>query len=973
MKKIIILFFVNLQLFAGISSIEISSTTHSLGVASNSDEVIINWRTPTVTDDTLSVYRWTFDKNSTSLLDDDLTAKEISSSSNSLTIPLDDNSDGEWFFHIIAVTELGDSGADNHFGKIIVDKTPPTILISNQILENAEVEISLKSPENGVSIFYTLDGSTPTENSQKYENPFRIYSNKIVKIIGIDSSKNTSSVIEKSFSVSYSGNIAKVDNIVENQIFATKSKNGASKIIPQITVSASDLATYKYRIDSNQYSENVNKDVGIDISNLSDGEHSIFLRGIDSLGNSQIEPTKISFKVDNTEPKYLTGKVDNQILGERNIFATNKILTISTDENATIRYTTDGDTPTKTFGKTYKDSISITNNTVVKLIAYDSLGNIGEVKTFEIIIDREKPTLPKVFDSQKVELNNLHSAFYEDKYLFQDKAQTFYFTSSDNYTNSLKFIWTLDKSSPNLLNSNSGNVSVTKTSTLKFLAVDEVNNSTEVQSLDFIIDGNAPQSLKYTLPENCIKQGEVYNCISNKVKVQLSAIDNETPKDINFFYTTTGKSPTNKDLVTDSNNTLSLNLTENQTTFKFVAYDKVGNRSTEKVLLLKYDVQAVNDSLKIYSSLSLNSGALINSEKMAKIDVNISNGGETLYYYYKFERNSSFSFESNISRGIDISKLTDGNYTLSVIASNNGEINSTENKITFTVDNTAPTNLEILGNRTFETSVNVTISIDDNNSKIFYTLNGATPSITSFEYNQSFTFSETTVLKAIGIDEVGNQSDIISVTFSKIAPPPPQDNSQISPTDSTDATDNNNSQEETPDTNTTENQDTTNDFNIVDVIKTDSGEKLLIENSDGETKNIAINFPKDVTFSDDGDKKYSLDDKEIIISNSGEISVKIGGTVEANSTLNSQTVTMLDSGIIIKSDKIKSDSGAVAEIQITSSTDILEINLTVNGKKIYFPTINLNGEKAKIKTYLKDDKSIDIELEIPLNSHNLVF
>ena len=977
MKKLFtFIFLLSFQLMAEIGLINISSTSHSLGVSSNSDEVIINWITPTTTNgDVLSKYRWKFDKNTTSLLDDDLTAKVVSSSSNSLTISLDKNiSDGDWFFHIIAITELGDSGIDNHFGKLVIDRTAPTILVSQQVLENKSVEISLKSLENGVSIFYTLDNSIPTENSKKYSTPFKIYSNKNLKFIGIDSSKNISVVSEKTFSVSYNGNIIKANNIIDNQIIATKLNQGASKSTSKILVSASDLKTYKYRIDSNKYSDSIDKDIGVDISKLSDGTHSIFFRGTDSIGNSQIEPTKITFTVDNTAPKYLTGKVDNQIIGQKSIFSKNKNLIISTDENATVRYTTDGDTPTKTFGTIYKDSITITNNTNLKLIAYDSLGNIGAVKNFEIIIDREKPKLLKIFDSKNIELNNLHSSFYENKYLFKNETQIFHFTSSDNYTISPKIIWTLDNSNPNLRTSNTGNVSIRKTSTLNFLAIDEVNNSTDIQSLDFIIDNNSPKSLNYILPDNCIKIGEVYNCINNKIKIKLSAIDNETPKDIKYYFTATGKAPTNNDFPTDVNNSFSINLTQNQTIVKFVAYDKVGNRSTEKSLLLKYSSESVNDSVKIISSLSLDNNSLINSQRVSKIDVNVSNGGTKIYYYYKFDRNSSFLFENNISKGIDISKLIDGNYSLSVIASNNGEVNSSVNKINFTVDNTAPENPNIIyDNKDFLNSINVSILDEDNASNIYYTLNGAIPSIESFEYNHTFNFVETTILKAIQIDKVGNKSDIISVTFNKIIPNSNKPTTVTQPEPSKPIVDNTQKTDNQETEVIENNNETVNDFNIVDIKETSSGESLLVENSNGQTKNISINFPKDVVFSDDGNRSYSLANKEIIVSNAGEISMKIGNNIEMISTLDSQTVSMIEDGIIIKGDKVTSDNQNIAEITIISTSDILDINLTVNGERVQFPIINLNGEKAKIKTYLKDDNSINIELEIPLNSHNLKF
>jgi len=976
-KIISIIFLFNLQILAGIGLINISSTSHSLGVSSNLDEVIINWRTPTSTDKLLK-YRWKFDKNSTSILDEDTQAKDIPASSNSLNIPLEENSDGEWFFHIIAITEFGDSGVDTHFGKIIVDRTPPKISIANQILDNLEIEVSLKSPEIGTSIFYTLDNSTPTENSLKYENPFRIYSDKTIKFIGIDSSKNISSVSEKRFSVSYSGNIVKFDNIVEGQIIATTSKNGALNSIPKIKVSAVDLVSYKYRFDSDLYSESSGGE--IDIANLSDGKHSLFIKGVDSIGNTQISPSKISFVIDNTSPQFITGKIDNQILGQRNIFGANKYLIISTDENATVRYSTDGDTPTKTFGKIYQDSILVTKNLDLQLIAYDNLGNVGKVENISIIIDRENPTLPKIFDSQNVELNSSYSAFYENRFLFQKKDNIFHFTSSDNYTTSPKIIWTLDNSIPNLLNSNFGDVEISESATLRFLAVDEVNNSTEIQSLDFVIDNNPPKNLEYQiLSDGCIFENKIYNCLGSQVKIKLSAVDNETPKDIKLFYTLNGKNPTDSDLRTDSNNSLILNLTQNETTFKFVAYDRVGNRSDEKSFVIHN--QPINNIIEA-QSLSLNNSSLINSEKVGEIRVTISKSGDNIYYYYRFDNNSSYSFENDISKGIDISKLNDGIHTLSVIASNNNEVNSSINKISFTVDNTAPEKPVITGNRDFNNSTTVSISLSDSLSQIYYTLNGATPSLKSYKYSEALIFTETTTLKAVGIDDVNNISEIADMTFNKyvveVVETGGDTNSDSSSSENTNS--NNGNHTETNNSNNSENtsseeteQKTSNSFNIVDIEETDFGEKLTIENSNGDVKNISINFPKDSIFSDDGNRTYSLDNTKVQISNAGTVLAKVGNILDISSELDFVKVTMIQDKIIIQGEQVVSDNGDISEIKITSNTEFIDINLTVNNREIYFPKIYLNGEKATVKTYLKNNKSINFELEIPLNSHSLVF
>ena len=968
-------------LFAEIGDIDISSNSHNIGVSSNLNTLKISWSQPTTDGDILQKYRWKFDLNSSSNLEDDIDAKEIVASSNSLEIPLDEYQDGEYYFHILAITEEGDSGVDWGFGKIILDRTPPPVEIVNIILEDQSVEISLKSTENGTSIYYTLDEIEPTAQSIKFETPFKIYSSKVIKFIVMDSAGNWSEVSEKSIFVNYSGNIVQFTNIEDGEIIATTSLNGASNITPQIVVTSSNLATYRYKFDSEIYSELVDKDSSIDITRLSDGSHTLYARGSDQLGNRQIEESSIIFTVDNSAPKYIYGYIDNIILGDRNIFATGKSLTLFADENALIRYTIDGDTPSKTFGKIYNQEIVVTNDLSLKMVAYDSLGNIGNIENISIIIDRENPSLPKIFDKNKSELNSSNIAFYQDSFLY-DRTQNFSFTSSDNQTQTPTIFWTLDGKTPTILNSDSGNVSVTSTSTLQFIAVDEVNNSTKIQRIDFVIDSTAPKSLSSTLSEGCINKDAVYNCIHQNIEIQLIAIDNETPDNLNIYYTQNGELPDRDDLNIESKENVSLILTQNEKTFKYVAYDKVGNRSETKIVRLRYDIEAVNSFLEIIASLSIENGVSINSKNIRKVDVTISNGGNTVFYYYKLD-SGDFIFESNISQSIDISNLSDGNHTLKVIASN-GELNSTENSITFKVDNTAPSNPIISGITSFadRTTVLIEIADEDNDTKVYYSLNGATPSIESFEYSESFNISETLIVRTFAIDNVGNRSGEVSKTFTKII--------SISDTNNTDGTDNPDINEtipdteepETPDENPdTENPNTPDDSNIVDVVLIVGGEKLTIENSDGNLEYVEINYPKGTTFSDDGDKSFAFESKDIFqnitVSQSGDILTTITKgreVLEINSTLNSQTVSILENGeVLIKNEPVISDSGKRSNVEIRISSKEIEINLIVDGKNSNFPTINLDGESANISISLQNDNSINIELEVPLSYKNLIF
>jgi beta-glucanase (GH16 family) len=65
--------------------------------------------------------------------------------------------------------------------------------------QNGAVVVSLASSTSGATIYYTLDGSTPTTSSQVYQAPFLVASNLTVNAIAAYSGDTTSAVASQSF------------------------------------------------------------------------------------------------------------------------------------------------------------------------------------------------------------------------------------------------------------------------------------------------------------------------------------------------------------------------------------------------------------------------------------------------------------------------------------------------------------------------------------------------------------------------------------------------------------------------------------------------------------------------------------------------------------------------------------------------------------------------------------------------------
>ncbi len=78
----------------------------------------------------------------------------------------------------------------------------PLIIDEPQISRNKQGEVTLEVPEKGVAIFYTLDGSEPTNSASKYTSAFVIEQPTTLKAISFDpETKRQSDVVTKKFDI----------------------------------------------------------------------------------------------------------------------------------------------------------------------------------------------------------------------------------------------------------------------------------------------------------------------------------------------------------------------------------------------------------------------------------------------------------------------------------------------------------------------------------------------------------------------------------------------------------------------------------------------------------------------------------------------------------------------------------------------------------------------------------------------------
>ena len=213
----------------------------------------------------------------------------------------------------------------------------------------------------------------------------------------------------------------------------------------------------------------------------------------------------------------------------------------STEQNPTWTYNTSG-------------------NYTVKLAVTGPGGSSQEIKTDYIFVNSTDTTAPTVNC-------NLQGKVFRN-------SQTVTLTASDDQCTNPKIYYTLNGEEPTI-NSTlyTGSISINSTTTLKFMAVDDVGNISPVQIEIYTIDNLAPVA-------SVSLKGGLYN--ANK-SIILTALDNVDTQP-RIYYTLNGITPTSSSTLYTG--PISINST---TMLKFIAVDNLGNTSPAQTEIYTID------------------------------------------------------------------------------------------------------------------------------------------------------------------------------------------------------------------------------------------------------------------------------------------------------------------------------------------------------------------------------------------------
>ena len=163
-------------------------------------------------------------------------------------------------------------------------------------------------------------------------------------------------------------------------------------------------------------------------------------------------------------------------------YNTTKNVTLTINEPGTIYYTTDGSDPkTSATRKVYSASVVISTSTTLRYVAVDLAGNWSTNYTQRYTIDKTAPT------ARASPIGGLYNVTKSITLTMSEPGTIYYTTNGATPTTASK-IYT-------------GPISITSTTTLKFLAVDKAGNKSPVYTQIYTIDKTAPK-VTSTIPAN---------------------------------------------------------------------------------------------------------------------------------------------------------------------------------------------------------------------------------------------------------------------------------------------------------------------------------------------------------------------------------------------------------------------------------------------------------------------------------------
>jgi len=238
---------------------------------------------------------------------------------------------------------------------------------------NTQQTVSLTTDE-AASIFYTLDGSKPTEESAKYYGPLTLTASTTIRLLAVDLNGN------------YSEETVQFEFDNQGPVITANPPAGTYNTGRTIKLESNETATIVYALGS---LDNDPEWIQYDPEHGLSIEASTVLnyKGIDALGNESeirsatytIDPNALETSISPAAGLY-HGDIDVTITVDKEL-----------EQPAIVYYTLDGTDPTET-STPYNGPITLTQTTTLKYLAKDAAGNQTQIVTVEYQINKVPPT-----------------------------------------------------------------------------------------------------------------------------------------------------------------------------------------------------------------------------------------------------------------------------------------------------------------------------------------------------------------------------------------------------------------------------------------------------------------------------------------------------------------------------------------------------------------------------------------------------
>ncbi|WP_162927797.1 chitobiase/beta-hexosaminidase C-terminal domain-containing protein [Bacillus sp. Y1] len=248
------------------------------------------------------------------------------------------------------------------------DTTAPVLTISPNGGNFASTQGVTLTTNETATIYYTLDGSTPTTSSTQYLAPLSLSATTTLKAFARDTSGNSSAVQ----TVTFTKDVSAPADTTAPTVTASPAA-GTYTSAQSVTLTANETATIYYTTNGTTPTTSSTVYSGpISISATT----TLQFIARDTAGN-QSTPVAATYTInlpDTTAPTLTITPAAT--------FSDTQTVTMSANETATIWYTVDGSDPTTSGTRVqYTTAVTLTATTTVKAYAVDSANNASAVQT----------------------------------------------------------------------------------------------------------------------------------------------------------------------------------------------------------------------------------------------------------------------------------------------------------------------------------------------------------------------------------------------------------------------------------------------------------------------------------------------------------------------------------------------------------------------------------------------------------------